>query len=833
MNGLLRDVATSVRGLMRSPLFAMVAVSVLAIGIAFDLIVIAIINGALMRPSLVQRAGDLSFIYPSASGATTLCNLAEYEALIANDRLFVSAAAIRGDITRTKRGDDAIEVSGEVVTPSYFGMLGVQMFKGRDFAETDNDPKNPPTIIISYDLWRRHFDPQVAPIGQYLALSRASADVVNYMVIGVAPEGFRGLLDAWNDTDYWIVPAQRPDFGIRFESVADLVVVRRQDGVAGETVRAVADSWFSTTVRGSRQRQSQRLRVTSSQHVRLPFAPQKPVSPTTLGAGLFAVTNLVLLLAMANLVGLLVTRSISRRREIAVRLFLGAKRWQIWRQLTVESMILALIAGAVAVPAAILIANAILGSVSASAPGLGRSVIAAASADRRLLLFAIALCAVIGLVIGLIQSHSLLSRRNGVALSGAVTLLRPVRRAALRHYLLMPHMGLVTALLIAAGAYAKELIAIGAVAPGYDAARVVFLRVDLPLWPAMRSGVPADAAAFRDARARYLRRLLEAIGRSPVIASAALADGTPLGAFSMLASTRDGMGAVGTPQKVASIRVSGDYFASLSIPVLEGRTFARPEEAQSANVAIVDQAVARSLWGSENAIGKPIALVPQSPAGSPPGPPTDWLEVVGVVGAIKGPLSEGAPTMSIYVPGIGAAVDTVLARSNGTTQAAILEMREAVKRLDSTVGVLQTGTLADQVNARRASRKTASWFLATAAIVGFGLSIIGIWGVMSQSVALRVEEFGIRLALGATSRSMITLLMKETALVASVGTVLGTFLGFGLIRVVSSLLVPIHLVGASIVVATAVTLNATLFLACYFPGRRAAQLDPSVSLRQG
>ena len=848
-----RDAAYALRMLRRSPSFTAVAVSVVALGIGINTAIFSIINAVLFRPLPVRAPDELAFIYSPDPGVPTLGAYEHALQLAANTDLFTGVVLLRGDLAALGLGGDVEILIGESVSTNYFEVLGVGPTMGRGLTpDLDDDPGADPVIVISDSLWRRRFNADRDVVGRRVALgdSTSSEPLRSYTVVGVMGPEFTGVSNAWSPVEYWVPLLQRAEHlwgptlysgkrSVRSVPVAS-AIARMRSGVTLEQVQAFASVWRQNVFRTERNDRQYGAIASSSRRVRLPF-DAAGATPSRLGAGLMTVAALVLVIGVANLVGLLMARGVVRRGETAIRLTLGAGRWRVARQLIVEGLTIAALGGALGVVVSRWLITTLLDHMPAGVSrAYSQQVSLGVPLDLSVILFTILITAVVGILIGVAPVRQASTMNLTSALSGASFSASRPGRARLRHWIVIPQVAVSLALLLVAGVAVRALLKVALVPPGYEPDRAAYVQREQVRYP--WQGSNADRQAFRARLDIFTRRLLDIAASSPGIQSAALTSALPTRPGGSSVITRDDFAAGATSSHAQSAWVSPGYFEVLGIPLRRGRTFDSRDREDTAKVAAVDEALAARLWPGKEAVGQHLAFY-SSPAG--PGvrtrPPV-WMEVVGVVGAVRGPLSEGGPHAFAYVPltqgqaatsAYSAYVfgETLIARGHGTNAQTIQTLRDAVAQADPEIGVIQSRMISDLINEQRYPRRLAAGLLGFSGLVGLLLASVGLYGVVSYSVAQRVRELGIRAALGADRSDIARLVVKEGLRVAAVGSVLGFVLAYIGIRVTSHLVLPIPSMDGGTLIAAPLVLTAVILTACYIPARRAARVDPMVVLR--
>ena len=832
VNQTIQDLRYGARVFRRSPGFTITAVLTLAIGIGFNTAVFSLVNAAMLAPLPVSNSRELVWIY-----APQAFPYEEFHLPFAVERnLFAGVASVRRDETTFRNGVDIEQVQGEGISGNYFEVLGVAPHVGRALSAGDDLPSAEPVVVISDSLWRRRFNADPAIIGQAVDL-RWSDFSRAYFVVGVMPPGFGGALSPWEPAEYWVSHIRRREDvqaatsrffrGISPGSMNNTLIGRRQQGVTVEQVQSFANLWGHSVRAKLSRNVDPAVTVRESRVVRLPFDPQARVPPAWMAAGIMVVAGFVLVIGVGNLASLMLARGVVRRREVAVRVTLGAGRWRLLRQLTTEGLLLGVAGGAAGlVVAAWLISMGLIGlpagfsvTWSAQAASIGVPL------HWRVLLFTAVTALAAGVFVGLAPVRQAWRTNLLEALAtGAGAASRP-GRSRIRYWAVVPQVSLALALLIAAGVAVVELTKVAFWSSGYETEQAVFVE----------PGLPGHAAILlsmtREERAAFYRRLVDRARDSPAIASVALTDRSPVRHVYSTGSLTSKEGfAAGVSYRTDILSVTPAYFEILGIPLLFGRSFDGRDTENALRVGIIDTDLAASLWPDQNPIGRHVTW----PAGglTPSSRPSEWVEIVGVVGGVRAPLSEGATAPTLYTPHAqGGLPGMLIARARGSQGNAIQALKEAVGAADPRFGVVKSGTLADEVNRLRHPRRLAAALLGFSGVVGLVLACLGVYGVVSYSVAERVQELGIRVALGADRGDLVRLVLREGALTAVAGTVLGLVLAFSVTRIAASLVVNMPATNPLVFLVAPALLSAMVLLACYVSARRAARVDPIAVLK--
>lgn len=835
IDSVVQDFRYGWRSLRRSPAFTTMAVLVLALGIGVNVAAFSIVS-ALFFPKLpVQDPGSLVYLYRVTSFGQQQTSAQDLNWFKGGfDRAFSAMTAhfeAGGGLTVD---NDTHAIAGEVVTANYFDVLGVKPIVGAGFTSADDDPANPErSVVISADLWTSLFtkDPQI--LGRRVRIGERI-----YSITGVMEPGFSGLSDPFRRAKYWItvtaVQGARPQLQMG-------LIGRRRPGVSIEHARsivAVEAEKMQVERTGGVRFQSLDGKpypyvVRPVSEVAVPSRPNEQPVPPGLLAALLAVVSIVLVIATTNIAGVLAGRGVTRTAELAVRQALGARGRRLVQQLIIESVLLSILGGGLG----LVLSSAILDLYRALAPS---RFVAETAFDWRVALFTLALCVGTGILVGLAPAFqalkvNVLSALGGVAASGA----SPRVRQRLRHGILVPQISLSIALLVAAGVHARSLMGVESRDYGYSIDGVVALNVwhwdrGSMLRELVNTEARTELAARREkliARERnFYQSVLRQVQSVDLDGGVALASRLPTSAAQggSFISERAYLAGDSGRRPAGSVQVSPGYFATMGIRQIEGRDFDERDVQDRPAVAVVSKGLADRFWPGGGALGQRIAMFQsrQSP---------NWLEVVGVV-AETVPPKVAAPDPVVYTAlsqnhSTGPVV--VVGKTTREIAPLVQALKTAVISADTFAEVHSVQTLRAIVDEQLFPRRAAVWVLVTSGVVGLLLACIGLYGVISHSVAQRMREIGIRATLGANLRELERLIVAEAVRVAVFGAVPGLVAAFMALRATAALVhvgsVPTFDVMTFILVPAAALV--VVLLSSYIPARRAARMDPLAVLR--
>jgi putative ABC transport system permease protein len=856
MDALWQDLRYALRTLARSPGFTAIGVLVLALAIGVNTAIFSLVNALIFKGIDVEDPASLRYVvsqaaYPEKPGEIIPVFGVPYRALVdlrSSSPLFDEAFGFTSDRARIPAGREVQETRGEKVTANYFDALRVRPHLGRLFTADDESAASERVAVISYDLWRRRYNSDAAAIGTLLPLdivrfSSAMTEAHPYTIIGVAPPGFRGMA-RFQRADFWVLYAQRVQdpvpgraAGERAPDLGLAVALRLNDPSTETEMRSLLDG-LARHVHAVYYPRFARytLDLEASRPNRVPFDRTGRIVPERLAAGLFVLAAIVALIGLANLAGLLAARGITRRTEMAVRITLGAAGPRLFRQALMEGILLAGAAAAAALIGTLWLINVLLAAMpdaAGAAPDLANPIVPGVPIDWRVLLYTSGCALAAALVIAAVpfrqaRRTSLLDGlREGGSTSGSGV------NAGLQRSILIPQVCCCVILLVISGVVARTLINEELRPRGYNAKGVVaidYLRPykPYPSYPYQPDEIEAYVAARRDG----LQRLLSRIDEHPTARIALSGEdfrGVPLPFSSSTYAARDGFSTNPRHTWLKLLGTTRNYFDVVGIPIILGRGFEEQDTATSERVAVVSQHLAQRLWPGQSAIGQYLGM---SEPGS--GRTPHWERVVGVAADITLPLSDGNPTPVIYHPlmqRVGSDA-TLIARDDGEPGRLIEEMKLLLTRADPEIMIGGSRMMSDSINAMMFPRRLAAGVLGFAAACGLLLACVGLYGIVSFSVAQRVHELGIRAALGAERGDIMRLVFRDGLVVTAIGCVLGLVLAYAGVKLVSSRLVALPEMGVGPLVAAPLLLMIAMLLATYIPARRAAAVDPMVALRR-
>jgi putative ABC transport system permease protein len=800
---IMKDIKYAIRSLIQRPSFSVVAILTLALSIGANTAIFTVVNAVLLRALPFNNPDQLVSI-GQAPGKGGLPGLAAYEYLAWKDRnsTFDDMAAISDDSFNLTGQGEPERMSVARVTASMFTTLGVQPLEGRWFLPEEDRPGHSQVVVVSEGFWQRRFGRDRSLIGRSLTFNDKP-----YTVVGVMPGHFRypGRFEVWMPLA--LDPVREHGDMITLVDV----VGRLKSSVTtqqGQTELGVISQQARTAVKDPPPASTLQI---------IPLHEQLVSGVKRTVLILWGAVALVMLLACANVANLMLSRTIARRREMAVRAAVGASRWQLVKQLLIEAGVLGLGGGLLGV----LLATWFTGAIASLVPeGFASSVydLSAIKLDWRVFGFTLGLSLLTGFIFGIAPALSA-SRPDLVKTLrvGASTSLMSFGLRSLRGWLVVAELALALILLLSAGLLTRSFQQLTNIDLGFERQNVLTARISLP-----RSTYAIDAQAIQ-----FQEQLMERVGALPGVESVGNISHTPLNGFSIIAfSPVEGNPPVDRekdkPLGVGS--VSNDYFKTLKIPQLAGRGFDANDREDGNKVAIVNQAFAEKYFPNADPLGKRVGF------GCKEGL---CRSIVGVVGNVKQESLTDEVVPEIYLPFRQMPLNgiTLLVRTKSDPRTLAGAVRDAVQSIDKNQPVHDMKTMADRVSETTAVTRSLVMLFSAFALLALVLAVVGVYGVVSYSVNQRTREFGIRIALGAQAADVLTLVMKNGAKLAIVGVVIGLAGAFGLTRFLATLLFGVTPTDRLTFIVVSAALILVAMVASFIPARRATSVDPLVALR--
>ncbi len=806
LESLSQDVRFGLRMLRKDLAFSVIAALTLALGIGANSTVFSWTNATLLNP--IPGISDSGAVVAITRGRASSHAYPDLVDLGERSHSFTGVTGFAlGPLSLTGKGKPE-QIWGMLVTANYFDVLGVKPALGRGFLPADDNVENgAPVAVLGYRLWQNRFGGDRSVVGQTMQINTRP-----YKIVGVAPPAFQGSYTGLR-AELWVPIMMAP----QLMPGADRLVMRD-------------DTWLQALGRlrpGVSRQQAQAELTTLFQEIARQYPDSHkganqimlyPLWRAPNGANAFfskllpillGLAAVVLLLACANLANLLLVRSVSRQKELAIRLSLGASRQRLVRQLLVESLVLSLAGGVLAALATVWTSR----SFMKFAPVSDLPVWLNVNVDRRVLIATLAIAVVTAVLFGILPALRAAGMNPaGVLKDEAGSVAGGGHKTRLSASLAMAQIALSLLLLVSAGLFIRSFRATHRFNPGFDARNVLLESYDL-----FANGYnEADGIALD-------RQVLDKTAALPGVQSSSLANWVPLG-FSSSSDEFTPEGYVAGPHEVVEAgvaHVSPGYFATMRIPILRGRDFAPQDSADSQPVVIINQALADRYWPHQQAIGKRMKVSGK------------WATVVAVARTINYyDLNEPPqpfmylPLYQFYDPGV-----TVHVRTARDPMGSARAVEQTIHQLNADLPVFNAAPLDTRIQAGTFILSMGGALVGVFGALALVLAALGIYGVVAYGARQRTHEIGIRMALGAQSGDVLRLVIRQGARLGLIGVVLGLLASLGSARLMSSLLFGVGASDPLTFAGVAILMSLVALVACYIPARRAMQLDPMRALR--
>jgi predicted permease len=813
MTSFWQDVRYSLRMIVKAPGFAAIAILTLALGIGANTTIFSWINSALLNPvpGLARPSEVVSLTLSKPGDNPFPFTYPDLEAMRDGQLSFTGITACSFAQMSLTGKSKPERVWGMVVSANYFEILGVRPILGRSFLPVEDEkPGGAPVAVISYRFWQTHFGANPDIVGRTIEINQHP-----YTIVGVTPAVFQGSQTGVR-TEIWVPIMMEGQVNSLGDLLHDhhqfwlLAFGRLKPGVALSQAQEEMTLRLKPEVKNYPEEHKGHDSVTVYPLWRNPFGLNQFLS--TLLPMLMSIAGLVLLLACANVANLMLVRSVGRRREIAIRMSLGASRWRLVRQLLVESLMLALAGGAVA----LLITFWTEGTLMKFMPvtediPLSLSI----AADRTVLLATLVISVLTGVIFGILPAL----RSSGVA---PVAVLKEdtgsasggPKKARLASGLVVAQISLSLLLLICAGLFIRSFLSAQQINPGFNPHNVLIASYDL-----FTAGYSDASGAEFD---RQLQAKLEAL---PGIQSVALTDRVPLG-FGGGSTSVKPEGYVSQANESMETQVAiitPNYFQTIQIPIVKGRDFTLQDTKSSQRAVIVSETFVNRYWPNQEALGKQLYT----------DLPKEWFTVVGVARDSKVTGLNEKPTPFLYLPlyQVYKATMIINARVAGDPLTFRKTVEKTVHELNADLVVFDVTTLELREQFASFGQRVAGTFVGSFGLLALVLAAVGIYGVTAYTTRQRTHEIGVRIALGASRDNILRLVLGHGLRLTLVGVVLGLAASFALTRYLRSMLLGVTSTDALTFSCVAILLCAVALFASFIPARRAMRVDPMVALR--
>lgn len=814
METFLKDVRFAARTLAKRPGFTFVVLLTLALGIGANTTIFSAVNAVLLRALPFREPDSLVVLYETEreKGGQISVSYPNYRDWRDQSQSFEEVAAF-SEGTFTLTGVDAAEqVTGEWVSANYFRALGVDASIGRVFLDEENATLSThPVAVLSHTLWQRRFgsDPEI--LGKTIRLSDEELTIVG--ITGKGFKGFTGKAEVW--IPMMMFDRLNPTIA-RFNILNDRgthwhqALARLRPDVTIEQAQAEVNSLAARLEEAyPRWNKDKGVSLTAAREELV--GEIRPALLVLLGA-----VGFVLLIACSNVANLFLVRAASRRREMAIRSALGAGRARLISQMLTESSVLALAGGALGLALAYWGVRLLVAFSPLELPGF-----VTVSIDARVLVFTLFVSLITGLLFGLIPAFAASKADLGEAMkAGSHRTSSDVKSGRLRSALVVCEIAIALVLLVGAGLMLKSFQQMQTFDVGFNTNNLMTARFVLP------------ASKYPEASQPALRqRLIESVAAIPSVESVALSSHIFFGGGYLtnkltVESTTAPVEGVETYQQY----VSQNFFETLGLPLIAGRDFTRQDVESESDVAIVSESFAKRNWPGQSAIGKRIKIGRLDSKNA-------WHEIIAVVGDAKPRLRMTSTNdlPLVYFPLTQSSgwtsIPALLVRTNKEPESITASLRRAIQQIDSDIPLHRIAAMKELIGNQTSETRFLATLMGLFSLLALLLAAVGIYGVISYSVAQRTQEIGIRLALGARSSQILRREMRRGLILVGLGLGVGLVSAFALTRVLSSLLFGVSATDSVIFIAVSTTLIATAMIAIYIPSRRAASVDPMVALR--
>ena len=818
MTSFWQDVRYSLRMIAKSPGYAVIAILTLALGIGANSTIFSWINATLLNPipGLASPREVVSLSLGRGSENPFPFTYPDFEMMRNGQQSFVGLTGCNPTpMSLTGKGRPE-RIWGAVASANYFDVFGVRPILGRGFLpEEDLRPGGAPVAVISYRLWQTHFGAKPDVIGQPIEINRHS-----YTIVGVAPPAFQGSQTGIR-SEIWVPVMMEEQVLPRSDLLHDhhyfwfVVYGRLKPGVQPKQAQEEMTLLVSREVKNYPEEHRGHDTVTVFPLWRSPFGANQFLS--MLLPMLMTIAGLVLLLACANVANLMLVRSVARRREIAIRMSLGASRWRLVRQLLLESMILALAGGVVA----LMITAWTAGTFMKFVPETDFPISLNVQTDRAVLLATFLISVLTGLIFGILpalrsssESPVAVLKEDSGSSSGSL------KKARLTSGLVVAQLSLSLLLLICAGLFIRSFQSAQQINPGFNSHNLLIASYDL------------FTAGYSDTSgAEFDRRLAAKLEALPGTQSVALSNRLPLGLGGGSTAVKP-EGYVPQPNESMETQmatITPNYFRTMQLPMQKGRDFTLQDTLKSQRVAIVSEAFVNRYWPNQEAVGKSLNSDLTH----------EWFTVVGVARDSKVNDLNEKPRPFVYLPAYqvnrtdrpGGSTMILVARTAGDPLVFGKTVENTIHDLNADLVVYDLTTLESREQIASFPQRIAGTFVGAFGLLALILAAVGIYGVTAYTTRQRTQEIGIRLALGASKPDILRLVLGRGLRLTVAGVVLGLAVSFALTRYLSTLLLGVTSTDALTFSSVAILLCAVALFACFIPARRAMRLDPTVALR--
>jgi predicted permease len=829
---MMQDLRYGVRMLLKHKMFTLVAALSLALGIGANTAIFSLLDAVLLKSLPVQepeklalfgKGEDVGLTNGFPRGSTDLFSYPFYQQIRQQRDVFADVGAVlsmpwnvHGKVNSSA---EAEQISVQLVSGNYFSVLGVKASLGRTLSDEDDvTPGGHPVAVVSYGWWQRRLGADPSAIGKTITI-----DQTTYTIIGVSAKEFFGTT-VGQSPNLWIPMAMEPQMppnhwdGRARREFQDLYLIARlQNGAQMEQANAAVNLQFKQHLQdwAGAQPSEEQTRNIQQAHIEL----------TPAGRGLselrqqfslslrvlMVVVGLVLLIACANIANLLLARATSRQKEFAVRMALGAGRFRIVRQLLTESLILAALGAVAGVMLAWWGSQLLVLMASSGAETLPLDV----APNARILTFTLCVSLLSALIFGLAPALRALRLEPNASLKGGKGAVQAGAQSPLGKALVVGQVALSLVLLVGAGLFLRTLINLQNVSTGFNTQNALLFRID------------TSATGYKDAQlVETMRAVEEKVKTVPGVQAAAFSFLVfNQGLWTGSAYTQEQLALDTRSRTVRNNVVGPDYFAAMGIPLVAGRGFTAQDNDKSPKVAVVSETMAQRFFPNVSPIGRRFGIQGPTSGGQ--------IEIIGVVKDVRYTSLSEELRPAVYYPhaqGSGP-LDNFVVRFAGAPESVISQVRHAVREVNPNLPIDEVVSLSDHVGRSLVQQKLTARLGAFFGLLALLLACIGLYGVLSYAVARRTNEIGIRMALGAQSRNVLWLVLREALMLAGIGIGIGLLASLSLTNTAKTLLFGLQPNDPLTIVVATTLLFFVAIAAGYLPARRAARVDPMVALR--
>jgi putative ABC transport system permease protein len=817
MENLIKDIRYGIRMLLKNPGVSLVAVITLAFGIGANTAIFSGVSAFLLRPLSVPRAAELvrPMEITDDRDITDEMSYPDYLDYRNQSTSFTGLAAedmVQAAIDADNQND---VIWGQVVSANYFDVIQVTPAMGRPFLPDEDKTAGANTVVVlSHSFWKRRLasDPNI--VGKTVKLNNRA-----YEVIGIGPESFIGTKFALA-LDFWVPISMTDELrrsqGLLTERGAHWM------NVIGRLKPGVSIAQASAEINGIAARLNQAYpdnRASTTQAKVMTEIDNRTEDMGGVfkiaGAIAMAIVGLILLIACANVANLMLARAAARRKEIGIRLALGANRARLIRQLLTESLLLSILGGSLGLLLAFWVTDLMQGFVPVIEYNIVNNFFAI---DSRALLFTLVISLATGVIFGLAPAWQSSNPDVVPVLKGAVEAAHGKRRTfTLRNVLVVAQVSLSLVVLVCGGLFIKSFRKAQTMDPGFDNANGLVLSLS-----------PILVGYEEEPSRNFYRHVIERVSHVPGVESAAFTRMLPLGDSSNsngpVLKEGETLARGSAGRNIMTTVVGSGYFRTMQIPFVEGRDFDERDQTKTQSVIIVNERMAQMLWPGESAIGKRIFIGTDN---------RDALEVVGVVknGKYRNLAEDPKPFFYYAMDQRRPATMALVIRGNVDPRSLVAPIRSQIQAVDPHVPIFAVKTMAEHMTYALWAPNMAASFSLAFGVLAILLSAVGLYGVMAYVVSQRTREVGIRMALGADRRDVMKLITRQGMRLAAIGVGIGLVLALALARVLSSLLIGVSGYDVPTFLLVPTLLAAVALVACYLPARRATKVDPLIALR--